>query len=28
VSVEGRLCGDEASSNEDIGLYRMELYVR
>ncbi len=28
VSVEGRLCGDEASSNEDIGVYRMELYIR
>ncbi|MBM4354140.1 MAG: hypothetical protein FJ109_10155 [Deltaproteobacteria bacterium] len=28
VSVEGRLCGDEGSVNEDMGVYRMELYVR
>jgi len=27
-SVEGRLCGDEKSTNEDIGVFRMELFVR
>jgi hypothetical protein len=26
--VEARLCGDSYSENEDIGVYRMELYVR
>ena len=26
--VEGRLCGDEKSVNEDIGVFRMELYIR
>ena len=27
-AVEARLCGDSNSENEDIGVYRMELYVR
>ena len=26
--LEARLCSDQAFSNEDIGVYRMELYVR
>ena len=28
TKVEARLCGDSNSENEDIGVYRMELYVR
>ena len=27
-NVEARLCSDEVFGNEDIGVYRMELYVR
>jgi hypothetical protein len=26
--VEARLCGDSNSDNEDVGVYRMELFVR
>jgi len=26
--VEARLCSDQESANEDVGVYRMELYVR
>ena len=28
ASLEGRLCADSASSNEDIGVYEMQLFVR
>ena len=26
--VEARLCSDQESNNEDVGVYRMELFVR